>query len=145
MKQINNYIIEKLHLNRDTNINQTFDSPFKWLDYLRENGAKIYKDNVIYIICLEKGTKKVSGANYTYPLVEIELNIGDDKQWEGYWHEDGKLPIIGDDSDDSKYKILLDVKEFDRNSTKKPRGNYYTTKNANILLDALNDLYEKLK
>ena len=144
MKKINNYIIEKLHLNKDIKVNLNNKISYDdWFDYLSSKGVKIIKNNdTIYSLCLKKGTKKVRNEkDITYPWTDIELDLNNN-QWNAYAYEDGKFPIYGDDED--KDKILIDLKEFDRNKNN-PRGNYYTLNNADLLINGLNELYERIR
>jgi hypothetical protein len=144
MKKINNYIIEKLHLNKDIKVNLNNKISYDdWFDYLSSKGVKIIKNNdTIYSLCLKKGTKKVRNEkDITYPWTDIELDLNNN-QWNAYAYEDGKFPIYGDDED--KDKILIELKEFDRNKNN-PRGNYYTLNNADLLINSLNELYERIR
>ncbi len=145
MEGLKQYIIEKLHLNKDIKVNLNDKLSYDdWFDYLSRNGVKIIKNNdTIYTLCLKKGTKEVRNQkDVTYPWTDIELDL-DNKQWNAYLYENGKFPIYyGDDED--KDKILIDLKEFDRNKNN-PRGNYYTLSNADLLINSLNELYERIK
>ena len=137
MININEYIIEKLHLNKDTE-SRCYDLN-SWIEYIETIGGSVVEMNKgVYIICLSKSNKLVFNSDYTYPYIEIET-IDDDAAWEPYDRVDGEMCFHKDKINEVSYS----EKELDKYTGNSSRRNVYTfnEKNAEFIMNKLNELY----
>ena len=141
MIDINEYIIEKLHLNKDTE-SRCYDLN-SWIEYIETIGGSVFEMNKgVYIICLSKSTKLEKNFNqnieYTYPYIEIET-IDDDVAWEPYDRADGEMCFHKDKING----ISCSEKELDKYTGNSWRKSVYkfSEKNAEFIMNKLNELY----
>ena len=138
MIDINEYIIEKLHLNKDTE-SRCYDLN-SWIEYIETIGGSVVEMNKgVYIICLSKSNKLVSNSeDYTYPYIEIET-IDEDAAWEPYDRADGEMCFHKDKING----ISCSEKELDKYTGNTWRKNVYkfSEKNAEFIMNKLNKLY----
>lgn len=137
MIDINEYIIEKLHLNKDTE-SRCYDLN-SWIEYIETIGGSVVEMNKgVYIICLSKSNKLVFNSDYTYPYIEIET-IDNDVAWEPYDRADGEMCFHKDKING----ISCSEKVLDKYTGNSSRWNVYTfsEKNAEFIMNKLNELY----
>lgn len=137
MIDINEYIIEKLHLNKDTE-SRCYDLN-SWIEYIETIGGSVFEMNKgVYIICLSKSNKLVFNSDYTYPYIEIET-IDDDVAWEPYDRADGEMCFHKDKING----ISCSEKELDKYGGNSWRKSVYkfSEKNAEFIMNKLNELY----
>ena len=168
MKELNRYIFEKLHIDKDSNPrgnNKLYNDYDSWFDYIEYNDGKVIKiNNSSYCICLKESTwymdDKKFPKTYTFPFFfvsiynikenaknpdEVEVNI----IWiptDGF--RDGKISFVKTSDnpfpDDDKDFELFEYDEFDHTTHKpftNPNGCTLTKHNADLILDILNKLY----
>lgn len=142
MIDINKYIIEKLHLNKDTE--PRCNDLMSWLEYIETIGGAVVEMSIgVYIICLGKSANLVyditTKVEYTYPYIEIETIDDDNKAWEPYDREDGQMII----HKDNKVKEKYSEKELEKFPHSWRKNVYkFNEKNAEFIIDKLNELYE---
>ena len=127
MKELNNYLFEKLRLNKDTEILLDKKS---FMDYIKSdlNGDIFHVDNEeanVYMVHL-KDYKNVCDGGYPVPRFDFEF-------------EDNCFRFYGDEA---YYNGDGEVEDFDASSLEnsKYKGEYkYSIKNAEILINTLKE------
>ena len=133
MKEINTYITEKLHLNRNIKSNNKL-SIVKWFDYFKENGLTIslesqYSSKYYY----------VHFPNKKFPKFEMrtEKILGRYRFWRNIASTSKNVPLIR--VKDGGYEELMNSDELDKTNEDGKSTTYaFTIKNADIIINTLN-------
>ena len=142
MKKINEYVTEKLHLNKDIKTYQYLDKD-EWFSYINKLGGKVIEINKkFYRIILNEYNKK-----YGSPDLVIYVSQNDSKNAEDNYFrirdlehlrtcysKDIKI-IFSKDGDDKEYFIKRD--ELDKNDNK---GFSFTKHNAEVIVNKLKEI-----
>lgn len=127
MKNINSYIIEKLHLNKDINVNEKL-SIVKWFDYFRENGLVVSQDiDMNYYVHFNTDDESILFR------FKSEKLLGRYRSWEAVKGTLKDIPLI---EVNGEYKELIDADKLDIANEKLMQYSF-TTNNADIIINTL--------
>lgn len=139
MKQINNYILEKLHISKDKNFNNEVKDKDSFLYYLEDHGCYLDKNGVSCTIFLTERVQHSKGNKMIYPYVKIYLyNDTWDIEERPSKSAKGILKFMYDKQSYSTLKYF----QFKRGAA--PRGGYglfYNEENAEKIVNKLKYLW----
>lgn len=128
MKQINNYIQEKLHISKNLNTNKTMECK-EFIEYFQENGFKVVWSSG------DIDDAYISLKDKEYPLISVGL-YSDDFCIFGTTKHD-KIAVYTYDNGKVKELIDFDSSEFDFIHDRAYKTFKYTTKNADKIMNII--------